>query len=1088
MDRKTILIYLFLTALSTTLIAGGTRLLRSPDISEDNLTFVYANDIWLHNLSTKVTVRLTTFPGAEFEPHFSPDGKTIAFTGEYDGNQDVYTLPVEGGEPVRVTWHPGQDVVRGWTPDGSKILFASGRTSVPSAHLKLWTVSPDGGFPEPLPVPRARDGKMSPDGSRLVYRKIDPWESEFRYYRGGQNNPIRIIDLTTYDVETLPWDGANDKNPVWVDDTIYFLSDRDYVMNIWAYHTISGELKQVTFFKVHDCKNLEMDGKSLVFENEGYLYLLSLPDGEPIQLSIDVEGDFPWARPHWVKADDLIMNFNISPTGKRALFSARGDIFTVPAEKGDTRNLTNSSDTADRAPAWSPDGDKICWFSDQKGEYELIIADQFGKQQQVFPFKNPTFYYSTIWSPDSKMIAFTDNDRNLLVLDCESGDVTVVDDEGFAHPHRFISPVWSPDSKWITYTKRLTNQFNAVFIYSIESGKTIQLTDGMSDCISPAWDKEGKTIYFLASTEFGPDVGWLDLSSLDRPPVNRSIYMAILKEGEPSPLLPESDEEAAGEDKEDKDEKKEDSKDDKDETPAVEIDFKNIDQRIISLGLPEGLYQWITAGEAGVIYYTEKPLKDDGFKLHRYTLKERESKELASGLSGFRISYDGKKVLYRAGKTWGIVDGSGEFKSGDGKIATESMSMKVIPSQEWQQIFREAWRYQRDYFYVDNVHGLDMDWTFSTYKPWVSHVRHRNDLTYILDILGGETSIGHSFTGGGDEPDVEKIPVGLLGADLKIHKNRYKIEKIYTGENWNPDLRAPLSEPGVDVKTGDYILAVNGKPLYAAQNPYSLFDQTVDRQTVLTVNDNPDTDGAREITVVPVRSEYSLRQLDWINTNQKKVDKLSGGKLAYVWLPNTGGGGYSNFVRYFFAQQHKKGAIIDERFNTGGLIADYVVDMLSRDLMGYFNNPVGNRQPFTAPNAAIWGPKVLIINESAGSGGDMLPYMFRRKNIGPLVGTRTWGGLVGIWDVPQLIDGGYITAPRGGFYNTDGEWDVENKGVEPDIVVEQDPKLVNQGHDPQLEKAVEVAMELLKEHEVQILPQPPDPVRIMRPLPKKEND
>jgi tricorn protease len=662
------------------------------------------------------------------------------------------------------------------------------------------------------------------------------------------------------------------------------------------------------------------------------------------------------------------------------------------------------------------------------------------------------------------------------VLNIEKGEPVLIDNEGFAHPERTIYPEWSPDSKWIAYTKRLNNEYNTIFVYSLDQNKIHQLTDGMSDCRTPAWDKSGKYLYFLSSTNYGLNVGWLDLSSLERP-IRRAIYMAVLSADEPSPLLPESDDEEAK-----KEEKKEEDKKDENKNVTVKIDFKGLDQRILSIDVPAREYSGLKTGKEGVLFYLEAVPNEDGLKLNRYNLKDREAKEVISGIQNYTLSADGEKLLYgKSGNQWAIADANGEVKAGEGSLKTSDMEMYLDPLKEAKQIFREAWRFQRDYFYVKNVHGLDLDWAYRTYAPWVDYVKHRSDLTYILDILGGETSIGHSFTGGGDFPDVEHVPVGLLGADYTVENGRFRISKIFDGENWNPDLRAPLSAPGIDVKQGDYLLAINGKELTDTMNLYSLFAQTADKQIMITVNSKPEMTGAREITVVPVGDETTLRQRDWIEGNRRKVDELSKGKLAYVWLPNTSVAGYNNFNRYYFAQKNKKGAVIDERFNGGGFIADYVVDLLSRELLGYFNNPVGDKQPFLAPNAALYGPKVMIINDAAGSGGDMLPYMFRMKKIGPLVGTRTWGGLVGIWDVPDLIDGGYITAPRGGFYNVKGEWDVENKGVAPDVAVEQAPKLVNEGHDPQLEKAVEVAMGLLKTEEVKLLPQPADPIRVKRP-------
>lgn len=1065
--------FFFISLLS----AQETRLLRNPDISKTRVTFTYAGDIWTAPLNGGEAGRLTTFPGIESQPHFSPDGKYIAFSAQYDGNTDVYLISVEGGEPLRLTWHPGKDLVRGWSPDGKKIIFASDRESTPGRGiLKFWSVSADQKIPVPLPIPRINKGMFSPDGKLLVYQKINPWESEFRNYRGGQNNPIRLIDLATLKTEKLPWNGTNDNNPVWIDDTIYFLSDRDFTMNVWSYALNTKSLKQITFFTEFDCKNLGAGGGKLIFENDGYLYVLNPLNQKTEKLHITVRGDFPWARPHWENVSKRIIHFNLSPTGKRAVFEARGEIFTVPEKKGDIRNLTHSSGSAERAPAWSPDGKKLCWFSDASGEYRLITADQFGQNVKTFKLDNPTFYYSPAWSPDSKWISFGDADRNLWVLNTKNGATRKIDNEGFAHPERTIFPAWSPDSKWIAYTKRLSNQYNTIFIYSLKENKSYQLTDGMSDCKSPAWDKSGKYLYFISSTDYGLNVGWLDMSSLDRP-VKRAVYLVVLSSDESSPLLPESDDETL---KKESETKKEDTKEKKNDIKIM-LDFKNINQRILALDIPERDYSDLQTGKEGQLFYLEFVPNESGALLHRYDLKEREAKQLLKGVRGYTVSFDGEQLLYNTkGSDFFISNANKEIKENEGKIATDKLQMKVNPPAEWKQIFREAWRFQRDYFYVKNVHGLDMKWAYDAYAPLVKYVRHRADLTYLLDILGGETSIGHSFTGGGDLPEIEKAAPGLLGADYVKENGRFRIKHIYSGESWNPKLRAPLSGPGIDVHEGDYILAVNGIQLTDKMNLFSLFDKTAGKQISLTVSNTPKMNEARTVTVVPVKSESALRQREWIEKNRKKVDRLSGGKLAYVWLPNTSVEGYKNFNRYYFAQQDKKGAVIDERFNSGGFIADYIIDLLSRDLLGYFNNPIGKRQPFTAPNAAIWGPKVMIINDAAGSGGDMLPYMFRMKKIGPLIGTRTWGGLVGIWDVPRLIDGGYITAPRGGFYNIKGEWDVENKGIAPDIRVEQTPELVQQGHDPQLETAVKTAMELLKTKAVKILSQPADPVKVKR--------
>jgi len=960
---------------------GPAKLLRNPDISADHVAFVYANDIWVVARDGGEARRLTTFVGAETQPHFSPDGSLVAFSGQYDGNTDVYVVSVEGGEPRRLTWHPGPDGVVGWTVDGDRVVFGSGRATIPRPQPRLWTVAVTGGMPEQLPLPRVSNGSFSPDGARLAYQLVDPWEVEWRNYRGGQCNPIRIIDLESLEVEKLPWEDSNDLSPVWMGDTVFFLSDRDWAMNVWSYGMTSKELTQRTFFKTYDAKNLEGGASALIFENGGDLYTLDAAGGEPQKIFVTLKGDFPWARPHWVDAGDNLRFGQISPSGKRAIFEARGEIFTVPAEKGDVRNLTRSSGSAERAPAWSPDGGKVSWFSDESGEYQLVVADQFGNDRKVIELDDPTFYYTPVWSPDSKHLAFGDADRNIWVTEIESGETSLVGNEGFAHPNRLIHPVWSPDSRWIAYSARLTNQYNAVFVYSLETGESTQFTDGLSDSHSPAWDRGGKYLYFLSSTDYGLNVGWLDMSSYNQP-INHAIYLAVLSADEPSPLAPESDdEEVAVEDEAEKEEGDDDKE--AEEEVEVKIDFEGRDQRILAVDVPARTYTSLTAGEEGVLFYTEIVPNQPGQTLHRYKMEDREAEKVTSGLGDYEVSADAKKLLLSMpGNKWSIVDAEGSPEPGDGALDLSGMRFKVDPEAEWRQIFKEAWRYQRDFFYVENVHGLDLDWAWETYSPWLDHVRHRADLTYVLDILGGETAIGHSFTGGGDEPDVDLVPVGLLGADLIIADGRFRISHIYRGENWNPGLRAPLSGPGIDANEGDYLLAVNGVELTGDMNPYSLFDRTADKQTVLTLNAKPELKDAREVTVVPLSSEVNLRQREWIDGNRRKVDELSGGRLAYVWVPDTGGGGYTNFTRYYFAQQDKQGAVIDERFNHGGSIADYMVDLMSRDLIGFFNNPVGDKQPFTAPNAAIWGPKVLIINEMAGSGGDMLPYMFRHMEIG----------------------------------------------------------------------------------------------------------
>ena len=1087
MKKLACLLALTLTALCAAPGAAETRLLRFPDVSDTQIVFSYGGDLWIVGREGGDARRLTANIGRETSARFSPDGTMVAFSAQYDGNTDVYVVPVTGGEPRRLTWHPAPDLATGWTTDGKSVVFASFRASVPIPNPRFWTVSLAGGLPAEMPMPRAWTGKLSPDGGSIAYEPILSWEAEWRNYRGGQNRPIWVLDLGDLSLEKLPWEGSNDQQPVWLGDKIYFLSDRDWAMNVWAWDTGTGELEQLTRFKEFDAKSLEGGGGWLVFEQAGYIHRLDTATGETARVPITVRGDFAGARPQWEEVGEMLRQPALSPSGKRAIFEARGEIFTVPAEKGDARNLTSSPGAADRAPAWSPDGKWVSWFSDESGEYRLVIADQKGGGKRTIELADPTFFYTPEWSPDSKHLAFGDADRNLWVVEVESGERTLIDDEGYAVPGRTIYPAWSPDSRWIAYTKRLDNQFNAIYVYGLEDGKRHAVTDGLSDSRSPSWDAGGKYLYFMASTDFGVNVGWLDMTRYPHE-VNSAIYAAVLAADEPSPLEPESDEEEIEEDGDDEEGEGDDEEGEEEEgeengdAPEVKIDFAGLERRIVALGIPAGRYIGVEAAGEGVLFYAEAGDNGPAFTLHRYKLEDRESEPFLAGITSAVVSADGEKLLYGTpDDSWGIVETGGSAEVGDGAIDTAGLRMKVDPAAEWRQMFREAWRYQRDYFYVDNVHGLDLDEAWEKYSPWVEHIRHRADLNHLLDILGGETAIGHSFVFGGDNPDVERVPVGLLGADLEAAEGRYRIARIYRGESWNPELRAPLSGPGIDVAEGDYLLAVNGVGLTAADNPFSLFDQTADRQTVLTLNAEPSMDGARQVTVVPVGSDSALRQREWVDANRRKVDELSGGRLAYVWLPNTARSGYTSFNRYYFAQQDKQGAVIDERWNGGGSAADYMVDLMARPLMGYFNNPLGDRKPFTLPGAGLWGPKVMIINDAAGSGGDLLPYMFRLREIGPLVGTRTWGGLVGIWDVPQLIDGGFITAPRGGFFDLDGEWKVENEGVAPDIEVEQLPAEVAAGRDPQLEKAVEVALELLETQAVELKAQPPDPVRVRRP-------
>lgn len=1072
-----------------------TLLLRQPTVSTTSVAFAYGNNIWIASRDGGDARRLTSFQGTTSDPQFSPDGRWVAFSGQYGGNTDVYVVSAEGGEPRRLSWHPGADIVQGWTPDGQRVVFASGRTSAPTGVPKFWSVSVQGDVAVPLLPPRAFQGKFSSDGRRIAYRMASSWDDEWRNYRGGQNRPIWIFDTASHEVTSPPWTDSKDIDPVWIGDVVYFLSDRDWAMNVWSYDTKTKQLEQVTRFDDLDVKSLDAGGGVLAFEQGGSIHIYDPATKQQKRLVINARGDFPWLMPQWKDVANRITNISLSPTGKRALVEARGDIFTIPADKGDWRNLTRSSGSAERTPAWSADGQFVSYFSDASGEYKLVIESQDGlTPARQIDLPEPSYYYTPAWSPDNSRILYTDAHLRLWVTDVASGKSTQIDTDPYMQPDRSLNPVWSPDSRWIAYSKRLPSYFRAIFVYDVRNGRTHQLTDGMSDATWPTWDASGKYLYFAASTNYGLRSGWLDMSSYDRP-VTRGIYLAVLRATDPSPLAPESDEEAARRSEAAPAQPDSARRSVAQPAPEVAIDFDRISQRILSLGVTPRDYAQLRSGPAGTLFFIESVPSSGtgggqgggfgGGVLHRYTLRERRAAPFMQNVTQFAVSHDRRKLLWRgAGQQapLAVVNTEGAApQPSQGRLST-NIRMLVDPRAEFRQMFTEGWRNQREYLYVSNMHGADYVKTKAMYEPLLGHVAHRADFTYLLDMLGAEIAVGHSYVRGGDLPDVPDVNVGLLGADFTVDQGRYRISRIFDGESWNPELRAPLSGPGIDVKEGDYIVAISGVELRAPDNIYRMLEGTANRQTVIHVNNRPAMDGARKVTVVPVTSEQGLRQRAWVEDNRRKVDSLSGGTLAYVYIPNTGNPGYTSFNRYYFAQQHKQGAVLDERFNGGGSAADYIIEVLQRDFDGYFNNREGDKKPFTSPAAGIWGPKVMIVNEMAGSGGDLMPYMFQRRKLGPLVGKRTWGGLVGTWDTPQLIDGGTMIAPRGGFFDRDGKWAVENEGITPEIDVENWPKDVIAGRDPQLERAVAEGMRLLKENPPKVLDkEPPPPVRNRRP-------
>jgi tricorn protease len=879
---------------------------------------------------------------------------------------------------------------------------------------------------------------------------------------------------------------------MWIGDKIYFLSDRSGgTVSLFSFDTKSKRVEQVLENRGLDIKYASAGAGTIVYEQFGAIYTLEAGSKSAKKVNIRVAGDFPGVRPRFEKVGGRIANAAVSPSGVRAVFEARGEILSVPADKGDARNLTNTTNVMERDPSWSPDGKWIAYFSDESGEYALHLRDQTGMgevKKIALGDGKPGFYVNPVWSPDSKKIAYLRQDVTLWYVDVEKGANVKVDTNTYGTPDEVLQPSWSPDSGWLAYAKQLDNRLRAVYLYSVDKNQAHQITDGLGDARHLTFDKSGKYVFFTASTNVGPTISFADLSGIAHQ-TSRSIYAIVLRNDIPSPLAPESDEEkvqpeprertpgatptppvpaptgtpAAVETASPTPTPAETPR--PSPTPAAQkppeptrIDLEGIDQRIVSITqIPARNYNGLYAGKAGTLYVTEippaPPVGPFGLTLHKFDLEKRKFEEVRPGINVFRVSANGEKMLFLQGPAWNLISTTLPTRPGEGIVKTAEMEVYVDPRVEWRQMFNEIWRGERDFFYDPNTHGLDIEKAKQLYAPYLEAIAHRDDLNYLFREMLNQITVGHMYIGGGDQQRPGIVPGGLLGADYRIENNRYRFARVYNGENWNPQLRAPLTAPGVNVKAGEYLIAVNGREVRATDNVYRFFESTANKQVVLKVGQTADGSGAREVTVVPVPSETGLRNLAWIEDNRRKVDQMSGGRLAYVYIPNTSGPGYTSFNRYFFAQTNKHGAVIDERFNGGGLLADYVVEYLNRQQLAKIAFRDG--KDWNVPAGAIYGPKVMLINELAGSGGDAMPWFFKKLNVGPLVGKRTWGGLVAAFGIPTLMDGGSIRAPNGAVYGLNGEWEVENKGVAPDIEVEYDPALWRQGRDPQLEKAVE---------------------------------
>ena len=1077
--------------------SGPTRLLRFADISKDKVVFVYAGDLWIAAREGGAARRLTSHVGDELYPKFSPDGKWIAFTGEYDGNPDVYVIPAEGGEPKRLTFHPSNDIVLGWTPDGKNILFRSDRISAPPFRTtRLFLVSPQGGAARSLPVPRGELTSFSPDGNKIAYLETSQESRTWKRYRGGWSLPIAIYDLKKNTYEELPKTAGMDLFPMWHGNSIYFISDRDGVMNLFNYDLTTKQTKKLTDYKEYDIKWPSLGPDAIVYENGGLLYEYNLANGKTRNIPIEVRAEDIEARLEFKSAAQNIETFSISPSGVRAIVAARGNIFTVPTEHGSIRNLTtDNSSVHELSPAWSPDGKSVAYLSDKTGEYEIYVRPQMGGQETRITTDGGIYRYGPVWSPDNKKLLYWDKAHQLWYVDIGDKKPVLVDKGDYGD---LADGGWSPDSHWIAYSKTHGSGSNDVFLYALDTKKITEVSGGFYNDINPVFEPDGKYLYFISTRYFYPSAGQLDQRynyySTD------GIFAVTLKADEASPFAPQSDEEKAGEEKKDEkkddkkasdakpdEQKKDEKKNEKKEEPPkpLQIDLDGIGSRVTPVPIPAGILTALAARKDKLFYLaTPQEARQAGTEdddkpqniLHVYDVAKREDKVLLEGIDTYNLDKEGKKVIYKARQEYSVVDADpGKARVGEGKLDLSGLQVQVDPREEWRQIFHEAWRIERDFYWDPNMTGHDWKKIGDRYEALLAWVAHRSDLNYIIGEMIAELNTSHAYVSGGDQPKRPHVGVGMLGADFVADGGYYRIAKIYPGENWIEAARSPLTDAGLKVKAGDYLISVNGHEARTDQDVYAYFQNLAGKLVTLKINSKPATEGSWEIAVKPANDENGVRYLDWIEANRRKVAEATGGRIGYMHVPDTTIPGIIAFDKQFTAQLGKDGIIVDERCNSGGQIPDFYTEKLARQLLTVLASREGKDQPW--PPVAIYGPKVMIVNELAGSGGDAFPWFFHREKIGPIVGTRTWGGLVGYDRAIPLRDGGNITAPETAFWSPDngGEWIVENHGVDPDYVVPQRPDLVVSGHDPQLEKAIELAKEALKDYKT-LPPRPKYPV------------
>lgn len=1057
-----LVVLLVLVCLPNTATAQvDARLLRHPDVSETQITFVYGNDVWVVPKEGGTAHRLSSPDGRERFPHFSPDGQTIAFSGNYDGNTDLYTIPADGGVPSRVTHHPEADRMLDWYPDGDQLLYSTQMTSGRERVSQFYRTSAEGGMPQKLPVAYGEFGALSPDGETLAFTPKTRLFRTWKRYRGGLAADIWLFDLDDETAERVTDDPANDETPMWAGDTLYFLSDRgpSQRYNIWAHDLQTGEKRQVTEFSNFDVHFPAIGPSDLVFEAGGQLYRMALETEELQEVDVDVITDRRAVKPKTVEVGDQIQHMHVSPSGKRAVFQARGNVYTAPAEHGPIRQLTRTSGVAERHPAWAPDGDSIAYFSDASGEYNLVAepADGSGEASTITSLGSG-FRYTPYWGPNSERVAFIDQAMQIQIANVEAGEVTTVD-EGQWMYHGNLSNFkasWSPNGRWLAYSRGLQNRHNAVFLYDTQTGERHQVTSDFYNDTRPAFGPDGNYLFLTTDRHHEPVYSGVDNTFVY--PNMTKIAAVPLRDDVDSPLSPRNDEEM---DREEGDGSGNGNDENEDEPIAIDLD--GFEQRMVVLPPEAGNYPRLAAASGKVIYH-RAPRSGSGEEqapIVYFDLEEREEKTILGDADAFRLSANDKKLLVSNQGRYAIVDVAPKQKM-DSPLKTSEMTMALDPRAEWEQIFSDVWRLQRDYFYDPNMHGVDWDQMRERYGALIDDAAARSDVNFIIGQLIAELDASHTYRGGGDTETPERRGVGLLGVNWTLESGAYRIADIIEGAPWDTETRSPLQRPGVDVSEGDYVLAVNGTPMDTDTDPWATLEGLAGETVELTVSDEPTMDGARTVLVETMRSDDRLRYLDWINQKRERVAEATDGEVGYVYVPNTGFDGQTELVRQFRAQFEKKALIIDERFNSGGQIPDRFVELLNRPAKAFY--AVRHGTDWQWPPVAHFGPQTMLINGWSGSGGDAFPTFFDRADRGPLIGTRTWGGLIGISGVPSLVDGGIVTVPTFRQYGPDEQWFPEGRGVTPDIRVENTPQPLARGEDPQLQRAIQEMNQALEDY------------------------